>query len=150
MEFTPKTEEEIKAANLLEAGDYDFDVLVAEDAISSKGNEMIKVNLGIYTGDKVRGRIFDYLMPSMEAKLRHFCDTVGLLKEYESGSLSANMCEGRSGKCRIIIQEDKAGKYDPKNTIKDYICRSAKPLGVNKQENKVDGKIHNIDEDIPF
>ena len=148
MDFTPKTEEEIKKANLLENGDYDFDVLVAEDAISSKGNEMIKVVVGIYVGSNIGSRVFDYLLPSMEAKLRHFCDTVGLLKEYQAGNLAASMCEGRSGKCRIIIQEDKTGQYGPKNVVKDYICRSAKPLGVNKPENK----IHDLNEDseVPF
>lgn len=140
MEFKPKTESEIAASGLAPKGDYDFDVLNAEDAISqSSGNEMIKIKIGIYIGDSIKHYVYDYLIGSMEAKLRHFCDTVGLLSAYESGSLNAEMCKGRSGRVKIII-DDKDENYPPKNSVKDYIVRAAKPLAKQTEEK----------DDVPF
>lgn len=129
--FIPKTEEEIQESGLVPAEDYDFDVLEAEDTISKKsGNPMIKINIGLYVDGQVKNRVFDYLLPAMEAKLRHFCDTVGLLSRYEAGQLEATDCLGRSGRVKIGI-EKKEG-YAAKNTVKDYICRTAKPLAGDK------------------
>lgn len=144
--FKPKSEKEIQEAQLLPAGEYDFDVLESEDARSKSGNDMIKVKLGIYNGDRITSHIFDYLMPAMEAKLRHFCDTAGLLAEYESGSLTAEMCKGRSGKAKVIIQEDKTGQYPSRNSVKDYTVRAAKPLATTS-ENEATGK---PPDDLPF
>ena len=138
MEFTPKEEKDLKKPfDLLPDNSiYDFDVLTATDEVSEKGNEMIKLNIGLYVTDRIGPRIFDYLLPSMEAKLRHFCDTVGLLREYESGRLTAGICEGRSGRVKVGIQKGKAkpdgdGSYPDKNVAKDYICRPAKPLNAS-------------------
>lgn len=128
MDFKPKTEREIREESLAAKGDYDFDVLKAEDTVSkSSGKPMITVKIGLYVGDKVRHHVNDYLMESMGAKLRHFCDTVGLLAEYESGSLTAEMCKGRSGRVRIIV-DDKDEAYPPKNAVRDYIVRETKAI----------------------
>lgn len=133
MQVTPKKEEELKKPfDLLpDNSEYDFEVLNAIDKVSKSGNDMIEINIGIYTSDKIGPRIFDYLLDAMEAKLRHFCDTTGLLREYENGTLNAEMCRGRAGKCRIGIKKDKTGQYPDKNVIKDYVCRPAKPLRSN-------------------
>ena len=127
MTFAPKTEKEVQEAGLLPAAEYDFDILNAEDAISKSDNPMIKVTIGIYRDGAVKNRIFDYLLPAMEAKLRHFCDTVGLLSQYEKGTLEAADCIGRSGRVKIGIEPEKNG-YPAKNIVKDYVCRPAKPL----------------------
>ena len=143
MKFVPKTEKELKGMNLLQDGDYNFDVLTATDEISKKSNSMIKVKLGIYRDIEGTAdfRIFDYLLPQLESKLRHFCDSTGLLSEYESGQLTADMCTGRSGKCRITLKDD--ATYGLQNKVKDYVCRPAKPLSTQTGENRQS-------EDIPF
>lgn len=142
MSFKPKSEKDIQAEALAPAGTYDFDVLQATDEISkSSGNPMIKVKLGLYNEDgRIKHHVFDYLLASMEAKLRHFCDTVGLLAEYERGELSAEMCKGRSGRVKIIV-DDKDEAYPPKNAVRDYVIRPAKAL-----QTEPDTK----DEDDPF
>jgi hypothetical protein len=148
MDFTPKDEKDLIQFELLPDNTVcDFDVLSSEDKRSKNGNDMIEINVGIYVEGKIRQRIFDYLLPLMEAKLRHFCDTTGLLTEYESGTLTAVMCRGRSGKCRIGIQKDKNGEYPDKNIIKDYVCRPAKSLN---KETKTVYKGRPDDDDIPF
>jgi hypothetical protein len=126
MTFDPKTEKEVSEAACAPAGEYDFDVLNAEDTLSKSGNPMIKITIGLYIDGSVKNRVFDYLLPAMEAKLRHFCDTVGLLKQYEAGTLEAADCVGRSGRVKIGIEP--AGQYPAKNVVKDYVCRPAKPL----------------------
>ena len=132
MDFTPKSEDEIKRASLLEAGEYDFEILLANHATSKSGNEMIKIKLGIYSGDRITNHVFDYLLPAMEAKLRHFCDSVGLLSKYEQGTLCAEDCQGRSGRCKLVIKEQEG--YPPKNDIRDYLCRPAKGIEMTKQQ----------------
>lgn len=124
MQTEPKTEKELK--NLIPKDQYSFEVLSAEDKYSQAGNEMISLTIGIYYNGKLGPRIFDFLMPSVAYKLRHFCDAVGLLAEYESGNLTADMCTDRSGKCVVDIKKDDT--WGDKNIIKDYICRPAKPL----------------------
>lgn len=145
MTFEPKTEQQVQESALAPEGEYDFDILNAEDTISKTGNPMIKVNIGLYINGTVKNRVFDYLLPAMEAKLRHFCDTVGLLSQYEAGTLEAADCIGRSGKVKIVIDPAK-GTYSAKNAVKDYVCRAAKPL-ANQNPQSPDP----VDEgEIPF
>lgn len=146
MQFQPKSEKDIQSAMLLPKGDYDFQVLEAEDTKSKQGNDMIKVNLGIFHGEAMRLRVFDYLLSAMEAKLRHFCDTTGLLAVYEAGTLCAQDCKGRSGRVKLIVEEDESGKYDTKNVVKDYICRPAKPIGHSVEP----APTLPAEDDIPF
>lgn len=137
MDFKPKDEKDLNSFDLLPDGSvYDFEVLEATDETSKSGNDMIKLKIGIYTSEKIGPRIFDYLLEAMEAKLRHFCDSVGLLSEYEQGSLDAYSCRGRSGKCKIGIQPAK-DTYPAKNVIKDYICRPAKALSGSHSESNI-------------
>ena len=121
MNFKPKTEAEVSTYELFPAGEYDFDVIKATDVVSSKGNEMIKLELDIYAANGNKTRVFDYLLEVLAYKLKHFCDCVGLTKEYEEGRLNAAMCKGKAGRCKLGIDKDKTGEYTDKNVIKDYI-----------------------------
>lgn len=141
MEFKPKSESELKEAMLAPVGDYDFDVLSAEDGKSKKGNAMITVKIGLYRGDAISNHVYDYLLAQMEAKLRHFCDTTGLLSAYEAGTLTARDCVGKSGRVKIVVKEAD-GQYQAKNEVKDYICRPAKALSAPAEESD--------DSDVPF
>lgn len=145
MNFQPKTEKQLTEERMAPDGDYDFQVLESSDEVSAKGNAMIKLKLGIFNGEALRWHVFDYLVPQMEVKLRHFCDCVGLLSDYESGRLSADLCRGRAGRCRIVVEEGK-GTYPDKNVVKDYILRKAKPLAPPTQAAQT--PIEN--DDVPF
>lgn len=143
IQFEPKSEEQLKKAMLAPDGDYDFEVLEAWDQVSKKGNAMIKLNLGIFRGSAMSNRVYDYITPALESKLRHFCDSTGLLAKYESGGLTAADCKGRAGKVRLVI-EQKDPQYPPQNKVTDYICRQAKPLvGALPDPNKEE-------DDVPF
>lgn len=145
LKFKPKTEKELQEANLAAEGDYDFEVLTAEDTVSKTGNPMIKLKVGLYQGEAIRHHVYDYLLPAMGHKLRHFCDCTGLLSAYEAGTLCAEDCKGRAGKCRVIITEDKNGKYPDRNAIDDYLIRAPKPLAAQTQND-----VPPADDDVPF
>ncbi len=119
MKFEPKSEKQIIEENLTPEGEYDFEVVHAEEKQSSKGNEMIELSLKVFVGEKTR-LISDYLLEAMAFKLIHFCEATGLSDRYEAGILSAFDCIGSTGKLELVIQPGK-GTYGPKNSVKDYI-----------------------------
>ena len=122
MRFTPKTDEEIARDNCWPAGEYDFEVTKAEDAVSkTSGAEMIHLKLLCYDQDGRQKIVDDYLMEKMAFKVKHFAQAVGLVDCYQQGLLTAEHCGSRNGRVLLIIQEDKSGKYPPKNAVKDYV-----------------------------
>lgn len=154
MRFTPRSEEEVATANLLQPADYPFEVLEAEDKVSKQGNEMIALKLKIEIDDGMR-IVFDYLLEAVEYKLRHFFDSIGMLDEYESGDISAEDVVGAAGIAKIIIQPAKGG-YDAKNSVKDYVKRAVavtKSKGAKKIAKPVSKPAvvdDDMDDEIPF
>lgn len=121
MKFTSKTEDQIMRESLLEAGDYDFEVIEAKDTVSKKsGKEMIALNLKVFRPDGGFVYVRDYLLEAMAFKLIHFCRTAGLGDAYKNGELTADACNGRAGKVRLIIEEQPG--YSPRNAVKDYVA----------------------------
>src|SRR5574343_548988 len=120
MKFKPMTEDEIVSATLLEAGEYPFEVLAASEEISKAGNEMIRIKLAVFGPDSKQAHVYDYLMEKMAFKLRHFCETTGLLARYEAGTLSELDCEGKTGMVKLSIEAGN-GTYNAKNVVKDYV-----------------------------
>lgn len=149
MNFSPKTAEELQLAELIPEGEYDFKVLSAEDAVSKKGNDMLKLKLAVYVGQR-EYHVFDYLLEAMAFKLRHFCESTGLMHQYEDGTLSANNVDGAAGIVVIELEKPKEGsKYGPKNVVSDYISRDgvkieSEPAKTKSSQEPLDG------DDIPF
>lgn len=147
MKFTPRTENEIAADKLLPPGLYGFEIIDAEDTTSKAGNDMIKLTVHVYNGDGAPVTIFDYLMERIAYKLRHAAETCGLLGEYESGALNAIDFKGKTGRCKVVIQQDKNGQYPDKNSIADYVRADSAPVA----RVRVAGGGDSIDDDsIPF
>lgn len=152
MNFQPKTAEEIKAVEAKRAEQFlipnktecDFEVVEATDETSRAGNGMIHVKLHVFHGNGYK-IIDDYLLGAMEAKLRHFCETTGMLTKYEAGTLAAADCKGRGGK--VVIRVEKAkGDYPAKNVVRDYVQdKEAAQLSPNTAFTETAG-----DPDVPF
>lgn len=125
---TPKSDKEL--STLLKKGIGKFEVVTAEDKISKKGDDMIKLLLKCWDSENNQQNVFDYLIFNDEifnqAKIKHFCYATGLHKEYESGTfvLTPYQCENKEGTLKIGISIDKTGQYGDKNCVQDYI----KPL----------------------
>ena len=119
MNYTPKTENELKEMDLLPAGNYRFRVTEATDEVSKKGKEMIKLKLHVMDPETNRQTfVFDYLMEAMAHKLRHFCEAVDMLEKYESGTLTPADCNGTEGELELIVEHK--GHWPAKNAVKDY------------------------------
>lgn len=121
MRITPKTEEEVNRNKLLFPGECDFEVRKAIDKTSKAGNEMIELTLECWDSKQGNAMVFDYLLDAMAHKMRHFCYAVGLGRAYEAGSLSAEQCEGKSGRLIIRNAQDKMREHPPKNEVADYV-----------------------------
>lgn len=147
MKFEPQTDEQIASSGLLPNGVYDFEIAGAKDKISSKGNEMIEVNLAVYDPDGSIRKIRDWIMPQMAKKFKHFHNATGMMAKYESGSLVASDVVGKVGKCMVITKPytNKDGLEVFSNGIDDYV----------KQENLAPGEKPALpkevdDDSIPF
>lgn len=155
MRFEPKNEvtlekekAELASKRLMKYGTIcDCEVVNAADEISSKQNEMIHLTLRVFTPDGDEKIFDDYIVSSMEFKLRHAADTFGILEKYEMGMLEAADFFNKSGKCKMGIQRDKTGQYPDKNVISDYVKRSAEsaPAVQNKSSAQT-----MIDDEVPF
>ncbi len=129
--FTPKSEAEIHAIQnrgLLPDGIYPFIVREVKQEVSKSNNNMLKVVISVTGQNNDRRNVVDYLLATDEMmfKLRHFCETVGLEKEYESGSFMPNQFINRGGFAKIgtkkgNAKDDGSGFYPDKNTVKDYV-----------------------------
>lgn len=146
MRFTPKTDEELQTALLCDPGVYQFQVMDAKSKVSKSGNDMIELNIKYWDIHGKERLVFDYLLESMAYKLKHFCKSVGLLAEYESGAIDHLSLLGKCGQLEIDIQPERAkeggGYWPPKNVVKDYIV-SDKVQEVKKAANE-------FNDDIPF
>lgn len=150
MKFTPKTEEEIGAANLLAGGDYDFEVAKAEEKTSQAGNDMIALTLHIEGDEGRRHTVFDYLVGSDASmyKVRGFAEAVGLLNEYNSGEMPASIMAGRTGRAQIGI-DDKNKAYAPKNIVRAYHKPGKTGNGASAPP-KGHPAAASMDDEIPF
>lgn len=160
MNFTPKTEEQIAAEGMLPEGIYPFEVLNAVDTKSkTSGDEMIKIQIRVFTEDGRDATLTDYLLASYLRKILNFCKVTGLSAKYNAGTLCAEDCLAKNGYARIGIEKGKEKSqkpgefFDDKNTVKDYITApvtstvSAKPQPNDAQ---LQNKSAENDEDVPF
>ena len=138
--FTPKSDEQL--STLLKKGEGTFTVLSAVEAKSKNGDEMIKLLLECYDCENNKGNIFEYLIFNdnvfCEAKIKHFCYSVGLDKSYESGKLNSFECSGRSGRLAIGIQKDKTGQYPDKNCVSDFLKQDNSGMPNNELNDSLD------------
>jgi len=161
MKFQPKTQAEIKAAAneragslLWPRGTYDMEVVNASDEISSKGNEMIKLQLRVFDASGNTRMVWDYLLPSLVEKLAYACEALGLTSQYDAGDLSASDFEGKTGQVVLYVQKGTDG-YADKNAVAGYVRpTTAMPLfkwnPPPKDKPVMAGASSDLDDEIPF
>ena len=152
MKFTPKSdgqlEQEAAARGPFKAGEYDFDVIEATDDVSKNGNDMIALKIKVYNDLGETRTVRDWLVSTdgMMYKIKHFADSTGLTKEYESGGFESFDCLNRSGKVKLRIEKG-SGSYPDKNTVADYVPASHErpKMQAPKPSSTAD-----LDDEIPF
>lgn len=157
MKFQPKSEKEISEAGLLPVGEYPFEVVEAEDTISKSQNDMVALTIKVYDLEGVGHTVFDWLVDTDKAayKTRHFAEATGLLPNYETGNLPADVMVGRSGYCKVVVRKDTTGQYPDKNGIADYIKpKAGTAAAASSPKSALPGHKPpmdpDFDQDIPF
>lgn len=136
LKFKPKSEDELREENLFPKGEYDYEVIDAEDCKSKAGNDQIKVKLNCFGPAGRSQHVYDYLQGgAILYKLRHFCASNGLIEKYEAGTLSAQDCIGRCGKVKLKVEP--AGDFPAKNSVTDYIVPKDEAKAKEEEEDDV-------------
>jgi hypothetical protein len=162
MQFEPKSEAQLRAEMLISEGEYDFEVLKADDKLSSGGNDMIALVMRVWDHEGVERQVRDWLVNSDAAmcqlKIRNFCASTGLMEQYQDGSLDAMACTGVAG--RVAIGSKTDPQYGPQNTVQGYVCEAAEavqaeplPKGPTaKQTKRANEALAEAasDDDVPF
>ena len=120
--FNPVTEEEAKAGRLIPNGEYEFEIVKAEDKTSSAQNTYINLRLKVWDSLGKERTVFDRAMYSggYAFKVRNLCYSIGMGDDYESGRLDPESMVGAVGRCRIGKEVD-VQSGDDRNTVKDYL-----------------------------
>lgn len=121
MKHTPMTDEEIENAKLIPAGTRcQAEVKSAEDHISAKGKESIKLIFTVYNGDQ-RKEIWCFITPAYAKLYKHAIVAMVSQEQYEAGEISPDLFENKSCEVEIGTQEyeDKEGNKRNKNVIAD-------------------------------
>lgn len=156
-----------KEFQLLPDGIYDFVVTEAKFKYSSNQNPMIELKLRIMH-DGMEFNVFDNLIATkmMMWKVKHFCDTTGLEKEYAAGQFSERLCGNKRGTASIKSvgarpKNDGSGQmWKAKNEVEDYLTSETigkasaanpwAPPADKKKPNALPSSEEFFSDDIPF
>lgn len=154
--FTPKSDSELQSERLLPKGEYDFEILKAENKISkTSGAGMIALTVGVYTGNGDRQQwVNDNLVFVEKAmfKVSQFAKATGLYQLYKAGRIDAQDCVGRGGRCKVDIEPE--GDYPAKNKITSYVApKEVAPLARESAPAPVQSQTATpppAEDDVPF
>lgn len=131
MEFAVKTREELEREKearmgLVPEGIYTLTIEEAKDDISKKsGNPMLVITFSVSLlnslDQEVKYQIREYITPNQQYRLINLCEALGMMDQYNSGSLPSYMLQGKVVQARVIVQKDPNGQYKDSNRIGSYI-----------------------------
>ena len=157
MQFNSRSREELARESLTPPGEYDFEIISAEETTSKKGNEMIKLTLRVFV-ENGEIHVYDYLVAGMEYKLANFCDAIGRSDDYDDGEINADNLVGCAGKLKLVIEEAQKDKdtgevkWPAKNAVKTYIAgkKGQEKMAERRVKTAPTAAVKTDDEEIPF
>ena len=157
MQFNSKSREELARESLTPPGEYDFEIMRAEETTSKKGNEMIKLKLRVFV-ENGEIHVYDYLVAGMEYKLANFCDAIGRSEDYDDGEINADNLVGCAGKLKLVIEKEQKDKdtgevkWPAKNVVKTYIAgkKGQEKMAERRVKTAPKAAVKTDDEEIPF
>ena len=157
MQFNSRSREELARESLTPPGEYDFEIISAEETTSKKGNEMIKLKLRVFV-ENGEIHVYDYLVAGMEYKLANFCDAIGRSDDYDDGEINADNLVGCAGKLKLVIEEAQKDKdtgevkWPAKNAVKTYIAgkKGQEKMAERRVKTAPTAAVKADDEEIPF
>ena len=108
MQFQPKTKQEIDDSRLLPKGEYDFEIVDAEEKTSAAGNDMIELTVRVSNGNGLTRTLTDYVMAQRLAKLYNCCAACGILEKFNCGTLSDDDFPGKRGRLKLVVEKKRA------------------------------------------
>jgi hypothetical protein len=129
VEVTNRSESEARRVSkreLLKRGQwYPARIEDASDGVSPKGNSYISLGVVVNGGDGDERTLRDFLnnTPLGAAKLRHACEAVGALAQYEAGEVLPDTFAGREVSVKIGVEKRRG--FRDRNIIEDYRAASA-------------------------
>ena len=131
MDFTVKSREELEREKeakmgLVPEGIYTLTIEEAKDDISKKsGNPMLVITFSVSLlnslDQEVKYQIREYITPNQQYRLMNLCEALGMMEQYNSGSLPSYLLQGKVVQARVIVQKDPNGQYKDSNRIGSYI-----------------------------
>lgn len=162
-DYEPMSEDEATKARyqLLPDGIYEAYVLNSIPKLSNSNNSMAQLDLLVYDEDGKEHPKKDFLVftPKMMWKIKHFCDSAGLQKEYEDKKFHPDMAKNMNVFVKITSQIGKeipldklngqppGSKYQDKNVIDDYVVSDGKKT---QPTNNSEAQASAFDDEIPF
>ena len=149
-EYNPK---EVKSEYaLLANGEYECEIVDAEETVSKAGNDMIKLVLCIYGNDGEEVRVYDYIVnPNTIYKLKSICRCCGI--EFD-GILDEQLLIGRRMRVLTKIEPERTveGKtYSERNSIVKYVSGlGKKPTDIDPPVVPDDKDVKPLPDDVPF
>ena len=116
MRFNPDAED---APLLLAPGEYDFEVLGAEEKTSSSGNDMFVLKLRAGSNGNSRFLI-DYVLAKNTKKVFGLAKACGLVERILTGEILATDFIGKKGRALLSIEKGKAD-YPDRNVVVRYV-----------------------------
>ena len=157
--FNPMTDEELDTYNLLPDGIYAFEVAKSTRKVSKAGNQMAALQLYVWDKEGKMHIVFDNLIfstvPLNIKKVKRFCDTTKLSKEYKEGRIPEDLTK-RNGFVEIGTEDAKpkegGGFYPKKNIVIEYVMTAKGALmhDMNYAEPEGGKDDFKDDEEIPF
>lgn len=157
MQFNSRSREELARESLTPPGEYDFEIISAEETTSKKGNEMIKLKLRVFV-ENGEIHVYDYLVAGMDYKLANFCDAIGRSDDYDDGEINADNLVGCAGKLKLVIEKEQKDKdtgevkWPAKNAVKTYIAgkKGQEKMAERRVKTAPTAAVKTDDEEIPF
>jgi hypothetical protein len=102
-------ESDMQPPDAVEGGKtYDATVVSAEEKISQKGNPYINLKLAVYVTPDKPVTLYTAVMVAFPPKLKAFCLSAGLYKQWAAQELHYSECGNHS--CRVVISKTKNEK----------------------------------------
>ena len=132
-------------SDLCPEGEWEAEILSAEDRVSQNGNPMLELMLRVFGAEGEEYAVQDWVTatPRMQWKIRHLCESAHV--QYERDELPPDDFMGRNVRVKITINED--AKWGKQNRVADYLPRAGNGPTVRalpQTEAALD------DADIPF
>jgi hypothetical protein len=117
MRFNPDKED---ASLLLPPGEYDFEVLGAEERVSTTGNDMFVLKLRAGSNGNSRF-VTDYVLAKNTKKLYGVAKTCGLVDRFLAGEILAADFVGKKGRAFFTIEKGSTQYPEDRNVVARYV-----------------------------